>query len=141
MKPFEALQRSVKIKFKLIFILIRLKMHQAGRVKVGLSQMFYLLQWKPFKNEENCILFHLKNSFRSWDEKFFVLTFWSCRKNGLTRKIRLISKFQASKHGWQKIAIHIFLKISWSKGNLAVKYGQLIKYTKINIFLRKSCRK
>ena len=141
MKPFEALQRSVKIKFKLIFILIRLKMHQAGRVKVGLSQMFYLLQWKPFKNEENCILFHLKNSFRSWDEKFFVLTFWSCRKNGLTRKIRLISKFQASKHGWQKIAIHIFPKISWSKGNLAVKYGQLIKYTKINIFLWKSCRK
>ena len=141
MKPFEALQRSVKIKFKLIFILICLKMHQAGSVEVGLSQMFYLLQWKPFKNEENCILFHLKNSFRSWDEKFFVLTFWSCRKNGLTRKIRLISKFQASKHGWQKIAIHIFPKISWSKGNLAVKYGQLIKYTKINIFLRKSCRK
>ena len=44
MKPFEALQRIVKIKFKLIFILICLKMHQAGSVEVGLSQVFYLLQ-------------------------------------------------------------------------------------------------
>ena len=28
---------------------------------------FYLLQWKPFKNDEKCFLFHLKNSFRSKD--------------------------------------------------------------------------
>ena len=34
MKSFEAPQRSVKIKFKLIFILIQLsEMHAAGRVK------------------------------------------------------------------------------------------------------------
>ena len=39
-------------------------------VKVGLSipnKMFYLLQWKPFKNDHKCFLFHLKNSFRSQD--------------------------------------------------------------------------
>ena len=39
--------------------------------KVGLSppkqNSFYLLQWKPFKNDEKCFLFHLKNSFRSQD--------------------------------------------------------------------------
>ena len=54
---------------------------------------FYLLQWKPFKNDENCLLFHLKSSFRSQDIQIFILTFWSCRRNGLIRKTRLISKF------------------------------------------------
>ena len=35
-KPFEATQRSVKIKFKLIFTLIQLsEKHGAGRVKRG----------------------------------------------------------------------------------------------------------
>ena len=28
---------------------------------------FYLLQWKPLKNDEKCFLFHLKSSFRSQD--------------------------------------------------------------------------
>ena len=27
----------------------------------------YLLHWKPFRNDEKCFLFHLKNSFRSQD--------------------------------------------------------------------------
>ena len=38
--------------------------------KVGLSpskKIFYLLQWKPFNNDEKCFLFHLKSSFRSRD--------------------------------------------------------------------------
>ena len=35
-------------------------------------------------------LFHLKSSFRSQDISVFVMTFWSSRKNGLIRKIRLI---------------------------------------------------
>ena len=35
----------------------------------------------------------VKSSFRSQDIQIFVLTFWSCRTNGLIRKIRLISKF------------------------------------------------
>ena len=39
-------------------------------LKVGLSpskNYFYLLQWKPFKNNEKLFLFHLKSSFRSQD--------------------------------------------------------------------------
>ena len=36
--------------------------------------------WKPFKNDEKCFLFHLKSSFRSQDILIFVLSFWSCRK-------------------------------------------------------------
>ena len=35
---------------------------------------------KPFKNDENCFLFHLKSSFCSQDISIFALTFWSCRK-------------------------------------------------------------
>ena len=40
-------------------------------LKVGPSpskkNSFYLLQWKSFKNDEKCFLFHLKSSFRSQD--------------------------------------------------------------------------
>ena len=32
-----------------------------------LKKLFYLLQWKPFKNDEKWFLFHLKSSFRSQD--------------------------------------------------------------------------
>ena len=38
--------------------------------KVGFSpskRIFYLLQWKPFKNNEKYFLFHLKSSFGSQD--------------------------------------------------------------------------
>ena len=30
-------------------------------------QLFYFLQWKPFKNDEKCFLFYLKSSFCSQD--------------------------------------------------------------------------
>ena len=39
--------------------------------KVGLSpskkNFFYLLQWRPFKQDKKCFLFHLKSFFRSPD--------------------------------------------------------------------------
>ena len=46
-----------------------------------------------------------------------------------------------SKPGLQTIAIHISPNISQGKGNQTMKFGQSIKYNKINIFLRKLCRK
>ena len=46
-----------------------------------------------------------------------------------------------SEPGSLTIAIHILPNISQSKGNQAMKFGQLIKYNKRNIFLQKSCRK
>ena len=53
-------------------------------IKVGLSpskkNLFYLLHWKPFKNDEKGFLFHLKSPFRSEDISVFVMTFLSCRK-------------------------------------------------------------
>ena len=33
-----------------------------------------LLKWKPFKNDEKCFLFHLKNSLHSLDIQIFLLT-------------------------------------------------------------------
>ena len=50
----------------------------------------------PFKSNKKCFLFHLKISFCFQDSKIFVLTFRSFRKNGLIRKILLISKFMTS---------------------------------------------
>ena len=64
------------------------------------------------------------------------MTFWSCRKNGLIRKIRLTSKFMTSQPGLQTIAIHILPNISQSKGNQTMKFGQFIEYKKINIFFK-----
>ena len=116
-------------------------------LKVGLSpskkekKLFYILQWKPFKIDGKCFLFHLWRSFRSQDIYIFVLTFRSCRKNNLIGKISLISKFMTSQPGKQAITIHILLNISRSTSNQIMKFGQLIYYNKINIFHQKSCRK
>ena len=40
-----------------------------------------------------------------------------------------------SQPGYQRITTHILLNISRIKGNQAMKFGQLIEYPKINIFL------
>ena len=61
-------------------------------------------------------------------------------KNGLIRKIRLILKFLTSQPCSQTIAIHILPNISRSKGNQAMKFGQLIEYN-MNIFVEKSYTK
>ena len=66
-------------------------------IKVGLSTSRKIcvicLIKGPLKMIENVFLFHLKSSLGSQDVKLFVTTFWSCRKNGLIRKIRSTSKF------------------------------------------------
>ena len=46
-----------------------------------------------------------------------------------------------SQPGQQTIAIHILPNISRSKGNQAMKLGQLIEYSMRNIFLQKSYTK
>ena len=69
------------------------------------------------------------------------MTFWSCRKNGLIRKLRLTSKFMTSEPGLETIAIYVLPNISQSKGNQTMKFGQLMEYNMGNIFLQKLCRK
>ena len=46
-----------------------------------------------------------------------------------------------SQSGQQTMTIHILLNISRSKGNQAMKFGQLIKDNKRNIFLQALFRK
>ena len=46
-----------------------------------------------------------------------------------------------SQPGLQTIAIHILPNILQSKGNQAMKLGQLIEYNQRNIFLQKLCEK
>ena len=53
----------------------------------------------------------------------------------MMRKIRLVSKFMTLHPGKQRITIHILLNISQIKGNQTMKFGQLIEYPKIHIFL------
>ena len=59
----------------------------------------------------------------------------------LDRKIRLTSKFLTSQPGLQTVAIHILPNISQSKGDMTMKFGQLMEYNKRKIFLQKFCRK
>ena len=89
----------------------------------------------------NAFYFILKALFILEIFQFFVTTFWSCRENGLIRKVKLTSKFMASQPGLQTIVIYILLKISQSKGNETMKFGQLIEYNKGNILLQKLWRK
>ena len=58
-------------------------------------------------------------------------------KNGLIRKTKLILKFMTPQPDQQTIAIHILTNISESKGNQAMKFGQLIKHNMRNNFLEK----
>ena len=62
-------------------------------------------------------------------------------KNGLIRKIKLISNFMTSQPGKQTIIIHTLPNISRSKGNQTMKFDQLIEYYMRNIFLEKSYAK
>ena len=43
-----------------------------------------------------------------------------------------------SQPGYETFAIHTLTNISRSKGNQAMKFGQLIEYNMRNIFLKKS---
>ena len=93
-----------------------------------LAKMCYLLDWKPFNDDEKKNYFILKALFA---HKIFTFKiFRPCRKNGFIRKIMLTSKFMTSQPGLQTVAIHIFPNISRSKDNQTIKFGQVIEYNK-----------
>ena len=81
----------------------------------------------------------MKNAFYFMLKALFVLeifTFFLLYRNGLIGKLWLISQFMTSQTGQQIITIHIFPNISRSEGNQAMNYGELINYSKRNIFLQ-----
>ena len=78
----------------------------------------------------------IKNAF------YFMFFPFSLRKNGLIRRIRLISKFMTSQPGYNTtIIIHTLPNISQSKGNQKIKLGKAKEHNKRNIFFQKSFRK
>ena len=85
---------------------------------------------------KNDFYFILKALFFLKIFKFFILTFWSSKENALIRKRKLISKVMTSQPGEQTIAIHILPNISQSKGNQAMKFGQLIEYNQKIFFFK-----
>ena len=92
-------------------------------------------RWKSFKTEE-CFLFHLKSSFRSWDISIFVLTLFMY-KDGLIRKLRSTSnlwRHNLDNKQLQYTNTHIarYLKKSLQPDN---------EIGSVNIFLQKSCTK
>ena len=87
----------------------------------------------------------MKNAFYLILKALFVLTFrFLLGRFGHVKSviinIWLVSKCVTSQPGKQKIAISILPNILQSEGSQAMKFGQLIKYNKINIFLQKSCK-
>ena len=60
-------------------------------------------------------------------------------KNGLIRRIRLISKFMTSRLGKQTITMHILPDILRSQGNQTMKFDHLKEYNTRNTFPEKSC--
>ena len=58
----------------------------------------------------------------------FCLDFLAMTKNGLIRKIMLISEFMTSKPGKQTIAIHVL-----PKGNQTMKFDQLTESRPVHL--------
>ena len=66
--------------------------------------------------------------------KFFSWLFDHLGKRLNIRKVELISKFITSQTSKQMITKHILLKISITKGNQEMKFGQLIEYNMRSFF-------
>ena len=105
-----------------------------------LQILFICFNVSPSKMMKNAFYFILKALFVLKIFKFLSWLFGHV-ENELIRKIRLISTFMTSQPGQQRITTHILLNISRTKGNQALKFGQLIEHPKRNIFLQKFCRK
>ena len=80
----------------------------------------------------------MKNVFRyMWKYFHFCPDFLIMKKNDSIRKLRHISKFMTSQTAEQIMAIHELTKISRSKSNRKIKFGQLIECNMKNVFLEK----
>ena len=98
---------------------------------------FICFNKKSFKNDEKCVLFHVKISlFVLKIFKFLSCLFWLCKKC-LNEKTK-VSKFMTSETGILTITIRILSNFSWSKSSQTMKFILLIEYKMRNIFLEKS---
>ena len=92
---FVFLKKSVESlnKFPKILLYLNLDPHLSKKI------VFICFNENLLKMMKNAFYFYLKSTFRSQDIQLFVLTFWKCAKNGLIRKIYLISKSVTSQPG------------------------------------------
>ena len=82
------------------------------------SDLAHILATECYWNVmKNVFYYSLKAPFVVKMFKFLSLTFWSCRKNCLIRKIMLMSKFVTSQPDLQTITIYMLPNISRSKGH------------------------
>ena len=65
---------------------------------------------------------------------YFICIAFYILKNGLLRKLWLVSNFMTSQIGQQIIKMNILSNITRSKGNQAMKFSQLIYYEKREIY-------
>ena len=100
----------------LVFCLIFSTQCHLIRLKVVLSpskQRSLFLQWKPFKNDEKCFLFHFKSSFPV--EK-------AALKDDVNLKIYYVTTWLTKNYNAQ------LPNISRSKGNQTLKFSQVKEY-------------
>ena len=89
--------------------------------KVALSDLMqFLATGGPLKMMKNTFSFQLKISVLFHDIYIFVFDFLFVQKNGLLRKIKLISKFMTFQPGKKQL-----LSISESEANQTMKFGKL----------------
>ena len=94
------------------------------------KKLCYLRDWKSFRNDRTCFLFHLKSSFRFQNIWIFITTTWSSRENSWIRRIRLTWKIMTSQAGLQYNCNTHVAQYLTKLGNQAMKLGQLIEYDK-----------
>ena len=82
---------------------------------------------------KNAFYFILKALFVLQILKFLSQLF--CHVGKTTWLEKFTSKFMTSQPGLQTIVLHILPNISKNKNNQTMKFGQLLEYNKIIIFL------
>ena len=110
-----------------------MRIHFKGSVS-GLRQ--FLTIENPLKIMENVFNFMLIAFFVLEIFTFLSWLFGYVERQLGKSNLLWTSKFMTSKTGQQIITIQILPNFWRSKGNQAMKFGQLIKYKKRNIFLK-----
>ena len=97
---------------------------------------FICFNKKLFKNDEKCVLFHVKMFlFVLQIFQFLSWLFWLCKK-WLDEETK-ISKFMTSQTGILTITVCILSNFSWSESSQTMKFILLIEYKMRKNFLRK----
>ena len=82
-----------------------------GCVRYIFASLFFMSKREHLWNKEECFLFHLESSFRSWDNQTLNFQIFKCHD---------VIKFQA----WN--TKHILLNNLGSKHSLVMKFGQFM---------------